>query len=157
MRTSGRPAVPPSGVALSALPRQRAESFWRHPSKLKDSPCPANLSPSPLMTTSSRDVEIVRSMREVKKMRPHLDGLVGAARWAPLTTDETFGLQVCPQRMPGGFAAAPCDHHSTAKAWPNRCKTTAIRRAANDRLLNGADDTRMSGRAAWLPRRKPVK
>ena len=40
-------------------------------------------------------------------MKPHLDGLTGVARRAPLTADETLVPQVCPQRIPGGFAAAP--------------------------------------------------
>lgn len=34
-------------------------------------------------------------------MRQHLGHLVGAARWAPLTTDGTFGPQVCPQQIAG--------------------------------------------------------
>ena len=33
---------------------------------------------------------------------------VGAARWAPLTTDGTFGPEAGPQHMQGDFAAVPC-------------------------------------------------
>jgi len=40
-------------------------------------------------------------------MRRHLGRLVGVARWAPLTTDGTFGPQVGPQQMQGDFAATP--------------------------------------------------
>ena len=39
-------------------------------------------------------------------MRRHLDRLVDTAWWAPLATNGTFGPQVCPQRLSGGFAAA---------------------------------------------------
>ena len=39
-------------------------------------------------------------------MRRHLDRPVDSAWWAPLATNGTFGPQVCPQRMSGGFAAA---------------------------------------------------
>ena len=39
-------------------------------------------------------------------MRRHLDRPVDTAWWAPLATNGTFGPQVCPQLLPGGFAAA---------------------------------------------------
>ena len=45
-----------------------------------------------------------------KKMRRHLGRLVDAAWRAPLTANETFGPQVCPQRMPGDFAATSWLH-----------------------------------------------
>lgn len=42
----------------------------------------------------------------------HLGRPVGIARWAPLTTDGTFGPQVDPQLMQGDFAATPWNEHS---------------------------------------------
>ncbi len=52
------------------------------------------------------------SLKRGKKVRRHLGRLVGTAWRAPLTANETFGLQVCPQLLPGDFAAAPCFHFS---------------------------------------------
>ncbi len=59
------------------------------------------------MVTVLRPGEYHRVTSAMEKVGRHLDRPVGAARWAPMTTDGTFGPQVCPQRMPGDFAAAP--------------------------------------------------